>query len=155
GMSAPISGPSQELGTAMKLGVSLAFEAQNAAGGVRGRPIVLDFRDDAYMPDLAEHNARDLLDVRAGEAPPKCPTTTESLSSGQPPVAMTALERGPNAVLALLGDVGTPTMLRAAPIALEANALFFGAFTGASKVLRDDLAGPCKRYVFNVRGSYA
>ena len=45
-------------------------------------------------------------------------------------------------------------MLRAAPIALETGALFFGAFTGASKVLRDDVAGPCKKYVFNVRASY-
>ena len=37
GMSAPISGPNQELGTDMKLGVTLAFDAQNAAGGIRGR----------------------------------------------------------------------------------------------------------------------
>jgi ABC-type branched-subunit amino acid transport system substrate-binding protein len=155
GMSAPISGPSQELGTAMKLGVTLAFDAQNAAGGVRGRPLALDFRDDAYMPDLAEKNARELLDVRDGEGAPKCPTTAASLTAGQPPVSTKALLRGPNGVLALLGDVGTPTMLRAAPIALEAGALFFGAFTGASKVLRDDTAGACKEYVFNVRGSYA
>jgi ABC-type branched-subunit amino acid transport system substrate-binding protein len=155
GMSAPISGPSQELGTAMKLGVTLAFDAQNAAGGVRGRPLELDFRDDAYMPDLAEKNARALLDVREGDGAPRCPTTAMSLAEGQPPASTTALTRGPNGVLALLGDVGTPTMLRAAPIALEAGALFFGAFTGASKVLRDDAAGACREYVFNVRGSYA
>jgi ABC-type branched-subunit amino acid transport system substrate-binding protein len=153
-MSAPISGPSQEIGTAMKLGVTLAVDAQNAAGGVRGRPIVLDFRDDAYMPDLAEKNARDLLDARATGTAPRCPTTSATLTAGQPPVSMTALDRGPDSVLALLGDVGTPTMLRAAPIALETSALFFGAFTGASKVLRDDTAGPCKKYVFNVRASY-
>src|SRR5579863_2282849 len=45
GMSAPISGPNQELGTDMKLGVSLAFDAVNAAGGIRGREVLLDFRD--------------------------------------------------------------------------------------------------------------
>jgi ABC-type branched-subunit amino acid transport system substrate-binding protein len=155
GMSAPISGPSQELGTAMKLGVTMALDAQNAHGGVRGRPIELVFRDDAYMPDLAEQNARALLDARAAQGPPRCPTTGMELTAGQPPVSTTALDRGDDGVLALLGDVGTPTMLRAAPIALETGALFFGAFTGASKVLRDGLAGPCKKYVLNVRASYA
>lgn len=50
GMSAPVSGPSQALGTEMKLGILLAFDEQNAAGGVRGRKLVLDFRDDAYQP---------------------------------------------------------------------------------------------------------
>ncbi len=49
GMSAPLTGPSQELGTEMKKGISLAFDAQNAAGGVRGRTIELDFRDDQYQ----------------------------------------------------------------------------------------------------------
>ena len=155
GISAPISGPSQELGAQMKIGISLAFDAQNAAGGVRGRTLVLELRDDAYQPALAEDNARELLDARAASGPPRCPTTAMELAAGQSPVATTALDRGPDAVLALLGNVGTPTMLRAAPVALETGALFFGAFTGASKVLRDDLAGACKRYVFNVRASYA
>ena len=50
GMSAPVSGPSQALGTEMKLGIALAFDEQNAAGGIRGRKLVLDFRDDAYQP---------------------------------------------------------------------------------------------------------
>jgi branched-chain amino acid transport system substrate-binding protein len=75
GMSAPISGPNQELGTDMKLGVTLAFDAQNAAGGIRGRSIVLDFRDDQYEPDLAEQAARALVDVQATQKPPRCPTT--------------------------------------------------------------------------------
>jgi hypothetical protein len=155
GMSAPVSGPSQELGTQMKLGITLALDAQNAAGGVHGREVVLDFRDDAYQPALAEANARALTDAQATQSPPKCPTTATPAVMGQMPVSTTALERGPNGVLALIGDVGTPTMVRAAPVALETGTLFFGAFTGASKILRDDLAGPCKPYVFNVRASYA
>jgi ABC-type branched-subunit amino acid transport system substrate-binding protein len=155
GMSAPITGPSQELGSAMKLGVTLAFDAQNQAGGVRGRHLVLDFRDDAYDPKLAEQNARALLDVKATQEAPRCPTTSMALTAGATPVSTTALDRGHDAVVALLGDVGTPTMLRAAPVALETGSLFFGAFTGATKVLRDDLAGACKKYVFNVRASYA
>ena len=37
GESAPISGTNQALGTGMKLGIELAFDEQNAKGGVRGR----------------------------------------------------------------------------------------------------------------------
>ena len=155
GMSAALSGPSQALGEGMKLGVSLAFDAQNAAGGVRGRPLVLDVRDDAYEPDLAEQNTRDLLAVSPGTGPVRCPTTTTSVVAGQAPVSTTPLDRGPGAVLALLGNVGTPTMVLSAPVTLETGTLFFGAFTGAQPILRDDAAGPCKASVFNVRASYA
>jgi ABC-type branched-subunit amino acid transport system substrate-binding protein len=155
GMSAPVSGPSQELGTEMKLGILLAFNAQNAAGGIRGRKLVLEFRDDAYQPALAEKNTRDLLDVRPGSGSARCPTTSMPLVAGQMPLSTTRLERGPGGVLALLGNVGTPTMVRSAPIAVETGTLFFGAFTGATHILRDDLAGPCRKYVFNVRASYA
>jgi branched-chain amino acid transport system substrate-binding protein len=156
GMSAPLTGPSQELGTEMKKGITLAFDGQNTAGGIRGRQIVLDFRDDQYQPASAEIAARDLLDVIApASSPARCPTTTESIVAGDTPVSSSALLRGPNAVLALLGSVGTPTMVRSAPIAVETGSLFFGAFTGASKVLRDDMSGACHKYIFNVRASYA
>lgn len=155
GLSAPISGPSQELGAGMKLGISLAFDAQNRAGGVHGRPVVLDVRDDAYQPDLAEQNTRALLDVRPASGPVRCPTTDTPVVAGQAPVSTTALEAGPDAVLAVLGNVGTPTMVRAAPLALETATLFFGAFTGAQPILRDAAAGDCRPYVFNVRASYA
>jgi ABC-type branched-subunit amino acid transport system substrate-binding protein len=46
-------------------------------------------------------------------------------------------------------------MVRSAPIAVETGSLFFGAFTGAAKVLRDDMSGACHKYIFNVRASYA
>jgi ABC-type branched-subunit amino acid transport system substrate-binding protein len=155
GMSAPISGPNQELGTDMKLGVSMAIDAQNAAGGVRGRPIALQFRDDQYEPDLAEQAARTLVDVQSTTAAPRCPTTNDPTVSGMPSVSTTALNRGDDAVIAFLGNVGTPTMVRAAPVSLETGTLFFGAFTGATTILRDTTAGPCAKYVFNVRASYA
>jgi branched-chain amino acid transport system substrate-binding protein len=155
GMSAPISGPNQELGTDMQLGVSLAFQAQNAAGGIRGRQLVLDFRDDEYDPTLAEAAARSLVNVQATQLPPRCPTTDDPTVSGMPAVSPTALDRGPGAVLAFLGNVGTPTMVRAAPVSLETGTIFFGAFTGATTILRDTTAGACARYVFNVRASYA
>jgi ABC-type branched-subunit amino acid transport system substrate-binding protein len=155
GMSAPISGPNQELGTDMKLGVSMAIDAQNATGGVRGRPIQLQFKDDQYEPDLAEQAARSLVDVQGTSAPPRCPTTNDPTVSGMPAVSTTALNRGGDAVIAFLGNVGTPTMVRAAPVSLETGTLFFGAFTGATTILRDTTAGPCAKYVFNVRASYA
>jgi ABC-type branched-subunit amino acid transport system substrate-binding protein len=154
-MSAPISGPNQALGTDMKLGVSLAFDAQNAAGGIRGRKLVLDFRDDVYEPAAAESDARALVDVRTTSGPPHCPTTNDIPVSGSPAISSTALERGPDGVIAFLGNVGTPTMLRAAPVSLETGTIFFGAFTGANAILRDTSAGSCAKYVFNVRASYA
>ena len=155
GMSAPVSGPSQDLGTEMKKGVTLAFDAQNAAGGIRGRQLELNFRDDQYVPAAAEQAAHDLLDVQPQVGvPAKCPTTTTSLVAGTDPVATSALIRGPKGVIALLGNVGTPTMVRTAPIAVETQSLFFGAFTGSAKMLRDGASQQCGKYIFNVRASY-
>jgi branched-chain amino acid transport system substrate-binding protein len=154
GMSVPLSGPNQELGTDMKLGVSLAIDAQNAAGGIRGRPVMLQYRDDEYEPDLAEQAARFLVNAQATKVAPRCPTTNDAMVSGTA-VSTTALDRGDDAVIAFIGNVGTPTMVRAAPVSLETGTLFFGAFTGATTILRDTSAGPCHKYVFNVRASYA
>jgi ABC-type branched-subunit amino acid transport system substrate-binding protein len=153
GQSAPVTGNNQALGTGMKLGIELAFAEKNAAGGIRGRQLQLDFRDDAYVPDLAEAAARALADVQVESNPAKCPSST-AMIAGNPPVTAQALDRGPNAVLAFLGNVGTPTMVRTAPVAVESGTIFFGPFTGANTVLRDNTAGDCKRYIFNVRASY-
>jgi serine/threonine protein kinase/ABC-type branched-subunit amino acid transport system substrate-binding protein len=57
---------------------------------------------------------------------------------------------GERSVFAIVGNVGTPTSVVAAPFAAQNKAIFFGAFTGAS-VLRQD---PPERYVFNYRASY-
>jgi len=54
-------------------------------------------------------------------------------------------------VFGVIGNVGTPTAMVAAPFALERKMLFFGAFTGAGVLRRD----PPDRYVFNYRASYA
>jgi len=158
GHSGPASGPNQALGIGMKLGISLAFDEQNQAGGIRGRELVLDFRDDAYDPIAAERAARELTKVVTSADAPKCPSTALPVSDGHgntTPVSTTALARGPGAVLALLGNVGSPTMLRAAPVAVETGTIYFGAFTGADKLLRDKTAGDCAKYIFNIRASYA
>jgi len=53
-------------------------------------------------------------------------------------------------VLALIGNVGTPTAIVTVPIAEEKKTLLFGAFTGG-RVLRTQ---PASRYVINYRPSY-
>jgi ABC-type branched-subunit amino acid transport system substrate-binding protein len=89
---------------------------------------------------------------------PRCPSTGTALTTDTTPISMTRLDRGPNAVLAILGDMGTPTTMRSAPVTIETGTVFFGAFTGASTLLRDDdvTAGPdCGKFIFNYRASYA
>jgi ABC-type branched-subunit amino acid transport system substrate-binding protein len=154
GQSAPGSGPSQDLGLEMKRGILLAFDQQNQQGGIRGRPLTLDFRDDQYTPTLAEQNARALVDAQPGPGAPRCPTTQTPPAPGDP-FSQNAIVAGPKSVVAVMGSVGTPTMVRSAPIIVEADRLYFGAFTGATAMLRDTKAGPCSKNIFNVRASYA
>jgi branched-chain amino acid transport system substrate-binding protein len=158
GESAPISGNNYALGTEMKRGVLMAIAEQNALGGIRGRQLVLNFRDDGYDPPIAEQAARTFVDAQVSMTdPPKCPSSTTPQPDGHgntTAVSTNAIERGPNAVLAELGTVGTPTMVRAAPVVVESQTLYFGAFTGAKAILRDATAGVCSRFVFNVRASY-
>ena len=54
-------------------------------------------------------------------------------------------------VLAVIGNVGTPTGVAAMPIAKELKTLFFAPFTGAGAFRKN----PPDRYVFNYRASYA
>jgi branched-chain amino acid transport system substrate-binding protein len=53
-------------------------------------------------------------------------------------------------VLAVIGNVGTPTAIAAVPIADEQKTLFFAPFTGAGFLRRN----PPDRYVINFRASY-
>jgi branched-chain amino acid transport system substrate-binding protein len=53
GMSAPFSGAAKELGRSMKVGIDVAFAAQNDAGGVHGRRLRLAAMDDGYDPARA------------------------------------------------------------------------------------------------------
>lgn len=54
-------------------------------------------------------------------------------------------------VLAVIGNVGTPTAVAAIPIANQKKTLLFGAFTGAGALRKT----PPDRYVINYRASYA
>jgi ABC-type branched-subunit amino acid transport system substrate-binding protein len=53
-------------------------------------------------------------------------------------------------VLAIVGNVGTPTAIAAIPIATRSKTLFYGAFTGAGALRKT----PPDRYVINFRASY-
>ncbi len=62
GQSAALSGPAQELGRNMRLGILAAFEEVNATGGVHGRVLELQTLDDAYEPEDAIVMTRHLID---------------------------------------------------------------------------------------------
>lgn len=64
GQSAALSGPASELGQGMRLGLLAAFEGVNRKGGVYGRRLVLESLDDAYEPEAAIANTRQLIDQR-------------------------------------------------------------------------------------------
>lgn len=134
GMSAPLQGPSEALGIEMRRGISAAFEQVNATGGVYGRRLTLEALNDNYDPQLALEMTRQLLDIERVVDDPDAPDV-----------------RGNDGVFALIGSVGTPTVLATAPIATKNRVVFFGPFTGAHDYLRDDTKSP---YVYNYRAGY-
>ncbi len=61
GQSAAFTGPAQELGKDMRLGIEAAFHEVNQQGGVYGRRLKLLSLDDAYEPEAAIANTRRLI----------------------------------------------------------------------------------------------
>ena len=62
GQSAAFSGPAQELGQNMRLGIEAAFQEVNERGGVHGRRLELTSLDDGYEPEAAALNSRQLIE---------------------------------------------------------------------------------------------
>ena len=62
GQSAAFSGPAQDLGSNMNLGILAAFHERNLAGGVHGRQLELTSLDDAYEPEAAALNTAALIE---------------------------------------------------------------------------------------------
>ena len=62
GQSVALTGPAQELGKEMQLGAKTYFDVVNAAGGVRGKKIVLRTLDDGYEPPRAEANTKKFVE---------------------------------------------------------------------------------------------
>lgn len=134
GMSGPLQGPSEDLGLEMRRGINAMFSRVNSQGGVFGRDLVLRSMNDNYDPVLAKENTKVLLDIEK-----------EMPGVASPDV------RGADSVFAILGSIGTPTMLETAPLATKNKSLFFAPFTGAQKYLRDGTNSP---YVYNFRAGY-
>ena len=134
GMIAPMEGPSEDLGREMSRGMEAMIRRFNAEGGSFGRPLELQKRNDNYDPDTAVAMMRDLLDVQQVVEDPDRPDV-----------------RGEEGVFALVGNIGTPTMLATAPVATKNKVVFFAPFTGARDYLRDSTKSP---YVYNYRAGY-
>lgn len=61
GLITPLSGPQEFIGSYVKNGAEIAVEQINKAGGILGRPIALEIRDDKANPAAALAAARELL----------------------------------------------------------------------------------------------
>jgi len=60
GRTLPLSGPLASYGKEKMVGADLAIGAENAKGGISGRPIKVVTLDDRYDPEVAAKNARAL-----------------------------------------------------------------------------------------------
>ncbi len=145
GTLAPLTGVNQMFGLDMKTGIQLAIDEQNEAGGIAGRSLVLTAIDDGDDPMRADQAARVLVDAQPTNAAPVCPSTTGM-----------GVERGPGAVLAIIGAAGgEATIAASALVAVESGTLYFGAANGMTRILRDTETGSCARFIFNFRASLA
>ncbi|BBN83044.1 hypothetical protein PA25_30290 [Pseudoalteromonas sp. A25] len=61
GMSIALSGPAQEIGKQLRDGALLHFETINQQGGIVGRAIDLQIRDDGYEPNRTVLNTRQFI----------------------------------------------------------------------------------------------
>ncbi|MHA3916429.1 ABC transporter substrate-binding protein [Halovulum sp. GXIMD14793] len=58
---AALDGPTAQLGLGMQAGILAAFEEINKQGGVNGRILKLDSRDDGYEPDRSVQHINDII----------------------------------------------------------------------------------------------
>ena len=94
GQSAAFSGPAEELGTNMRLGIRAAFHEANQSGGVHGRTLELMSLDDSYEPEKAVTNTLQLIEdervfmlIGAVGTPTSRSATPVSVSAGVPYLA--------------------------------------------------------------------
>jgi len=63
GVSVPLTGPQAAQGRAMAQGLEAAFAQVNEAGGIEGRRIEIEQRDDGGVPERSAANTRQLVDA--------------------------------------------------------------------------------------------
>jgi ABC-type branched-subunit amino acid transport system substrate-binding protein len=131
GMTGPFRGLNGALGVELRRGILAEFARVNAEGGISGRRLELESKNDDDDPELAVEATRALLDIR--EPAPR---------AGMPDV------RGPGSVFALLGNIGTASTLATAPLANRNGVVLFSPFSGAHDYLRDGTHAP---YIYNFR----
>ncbi|MES2531698.1 MAG: ABC transporter substrate-binding protein, partial [Pseudomonadota bacterium] len=61
GLITPLSGPQEFIGSYVKNGAEIAIDQINKAGGIMGRQVALEIRDDKANPAAALAAARELL----------------------------------------------------------------------------------------------
>ncbi len=61
GQSAPLTGPSAQLGIQFNLGAQLYFDQLNSSGGVGGRRVELRVLDDGYEPERTSVNTKQFI----------------------------------------------------------------------------------------------
>ncbi len=122
----------------LRIGMSTALSGPAAELGINMRAGVLA----AFAESRANRNLADrvleLIALDDGYEPDRTTPNMHQLTSD-------------HQVLAIVGNVGTPTATTAIPIAKRSSTPFFGAFTGAG-ALRDDTSN---KFVINYRASYA
>jgi branched-chain amino acid transport system substrate-binding protein len=99
GDAEPLTGPAALLGLSHQIGVKIAVEETNAAGGINGRKVRYVFEDEAYQTPRMIQAVRKLLDVD------KVFAITGLSGSGQTLAVMPMLEKA-----------GVPTVISVAPV---------------------------------------
>lgn len=61
GLATPLSGAQQDIGGYVRIGGEIAAAQINADGGIMGRPVQLEIRDDKVNPQVATTVARELI----------------------------------------------------------------------------------------------
>lgn len=64
GQSAPLTGPSGQLGQAFMAGSQAYFDLVNSQGGINGRKIAVQVLDDQYDPAKTARNVRQLIETQ-------------------------------------------------------------------------------------------
>ncbi len=120
------------------LGMSTALTGPAADLGLNMRSGVLAALDEVNRSGGIHGHRVELISLDDGYEPTRtAPNMRQLIDQSQ--------------VLAVIGNVGTPTAIVAIPIANETKTPFVGAFTGAGVLRRT----PPDRYVINFRASYA
>ncbi len=122
----------------LRFGMSTALSGPAAELGINMRHGILAAFDEAMAKNRLPSKTLQLIALDDGYEPARTAPNMHRLTD----------EHG---VLAVVGNVGTPTAITAIPIAQHTKTPFFGAFTGASALRKTGSVD----FVINYRASYA